>query len=118
MIGPGFSVLLVLVLWFQCTLAAPLASEPLSTKRAAGTLEELTQEFKGIHWDLAFLECPAEQLDKMIFTARAAEWIFDLVGRDGKYAYSKAWSRYFFNYRAWNRHGYQYSAVAAGIQRT
>lgn len=89
----------------------------LSERAWSWKLEDLTAEFKGIHWDYAFVDCTPDQLDKVIFSTRAAHRMLVLVANDAKYPYSAAWNRYFGDYPLWYKSGAQFLAVAAQIQR-
>lgn len=92
-------------------------NRPLSTRAWSWTLGDLAAEFKGIHWDYAFSDCTPDQLDKVIFSTRAAQWMLDLVEEDDKFPYSAAWNRYFGDYPLWYKSGARFLAVAAQIQR-
>lgn len=89
----------------------------VATRAWKWELEDLAAEFRGIHWDHAFKDCTPEQLDKVIFSTRAAQWMLDLVASDDKFADSAAWSRYYGDYPLWYKSGAQFLAVASQIQR-
>lgn len=59
----------------------------LMPRNVAGSLQELNNEFKGIHWDSAFNggenDCTPEQLDKLIYATRASMWMLERPIADG-----------------------------------
>jgi hypothetical protein len=89
----------------------------LAAREWTWELGDLAAEFKGIHWDYAFKDCTQDQLDKVIFSTRAAQWMLVLAASDEKFAYSAAWNRYFGDYPLWYKSGAHFLAVAAQIQR-
>lgn len=117
-----FNIGVAIFIHFVClTLASPIRQAPTSSNKTllprnkAGTLEELTNEFKGIHWDRAFKDCSPEQLDHLIYATRAAMWMLELPHSDKDFQYSAAWERYFGKYLSWLDQGVVYSDRATGI---
>jgi hypothetical protein len=83
------------------------------------TVENLTNEFKGIHWDHIFKksgDCTIEQRDKIIYSTRAAMWLTEPVADDMEYAYSTAWTRYFGDYNNWLGRSTEIEKTAGNIQ--
>lgn len=80
-------------------------------------LDDLANEFKGIYWDQAFKGCTPAELNKVIFSTRAAQWSLDLVANNARYPYSAAWNRYFGDYPIWYKSAAHFLSVAAQIQR-
>jgi hypothetical protein len=84
-------------------------------------LDELNNEFKGLWWNKAFLDCSSDQLDRLVKTARYTQKMLDLpLGNpetDVEYKYTKAWDRYIGDYNAWRNDGYNGVIVATQIER-
>ncbi|KAF1848104.1 uncharacterized protein K460DRAFT_403404 [Cucurbitaria berberidis CBS 394.84] len=90
------------------------------SKRENWNLDDLNKEFKGILWDNAFKDCNAGQLDKLIYTTRAAMSMLDLPFGDPEkkkeYKYTQGWNRYFGDYQWWLSNGFQDIEYATQIE--
>lgn len=118
------NLVLLFTQWFYLTSTFPLSTQDfntaknaLQTRNGAGTLTELTAEFRGIHWDTAYGDCTAEQLDKIIYSTRASMWMLEKPLADGDFLYSEAWNRYFGPYENWLKYGTDMRDRAVGIIR-
>jgi hypothetical protein len=59
------------------------------------TVENLSNEFKGIYWNHIFSEkddCTVEQRNQIIYATRATMWLLEPLVDDMEYAYSTAWN--------------------------
>jgi hypothetical protein len=116
---PAMFSLSCVVLFGHVFHAIPASPLPNHVKREAGTLKDLSNEFRGIKWDLVFQpdNCTSERLDKIIYATRASQWMLELPAPDGAYVYTTAWSRYFGNYAYWIVGRKDSQGVAASIER-
>jgi hypothetical protein len=83
------------------------------------TVENLSNEFKGIYWNHIFSEkddCTVEQRNQIIYATRATMWLLEPLVDDMEYAYSTAWTRYFGDYNNWQGRGKEIEKVASTIQ--
>jgi hypothetical protein len=113
---------LVLVAQLLCLgLASPVrTSRANNVKASKWSVTDLKNEFKGIYWNHIIedeTDCTPEQLDRIIWSTRAAMWLVEGPPKDMEYAYSTAWTRYFGNYKNWLLHGKDVKRVADEIQR-